>query len=264
MTKWPTFPVNPKDFLSDPKVQRMSDTELGFYFKMLCHEWLDVGIPLSSPVVKAWWSKGGTVAECFFERDGRLFNPRLEKEREKKRVWSEKSSLGGKVGAKIKKINVQFIKGGTAGVAPLKKRHKKGQDHSLLYKGSYQKTSELFLMVKAEWNTLAIKHNLPPVLDILPGSLRGRNLLALFSLGGFDFHALLKKIAGQAFLLGKGATGWRASFDWAIKIDNYMKIMEAQYEHVDQPAAEGQAEPQTWDTFCAGKVDPNNPFDPEE
>jgi hypothetical protein len=255
VTKYPSFPLYPKDFLGDPKVLRMSDAEVGFYFRMLCHEWLEVGIPLTSPVVREWWSKGGTVAECFFEREGRLFNPRLEKEREKKRLWSEKSSTGGRVGAEIKRLNVQ-LKGGTLdGVPPLKaKPHKREQ--KLLYKGDYQKTSEVFAQIIGEWNTLAIKHSLSPLNDIIPGSARAKNTIYLLSLEDFDFASLVKVIGASPFLIGESKTGWKVSYDWAIKIDNYMKIMEGNYKG----GTEGEPE-KTWDDFVAGKGKPENPFD---
>lgn len=255
MTKHPTFPFCPKDFLADRKVQIMTDAEVGFYVKMLCHEWDELGIPLSSPAVKAWWSKGGTVADCFFERNGRLFNPRLEKEREKKRIWSEKSSSGGRVGADIKKLNVK-LKGGTLdGVPPLKGKHHK-REQKLLYKGDYQKTSEIFAQIIGAWNTLAIKHGLSPLNDIIPGSTRARNTIYLLSLKGFDFAALVKTIASQPFLTGEGRARWKVSYDWAIKIDNYMKIMEGNYKGM----AEGEPE-KTWDDFVAGKDKEKDPFD---
>lgn len=262
MKKYPTFPFNPKDFLSDHKVVKMTDAEVGFYVKMLCHDWLEGGIPLTGPVAE-WYSKGGTVAECFVQKNGRLFNPRLEKEREKRRLWSEKSSIGGRVGAEIKKLNVKLKGGTTEGIPPLKgKRHREPR---LLYKGSYQKTSELFAQVAAAWNNLALKKNLSPVLDIIPGSLRAKNLLSLFSLEGFDFQAFIDKISTQAFLMGGGRVAWRASFDWAIKLDNYMKIMEAQYEKVDQAEGDGQgaAPARSWDDFTASKTedDKGNPFE---
>jgi len=261
VTKYPSFPFYPKDFLSDPKVQRMTDAEVGFYWRMLCHEWLEVGIPLTSPVVREWWSKGGTVTECFFERDGRLFNPRLEKEREKKRLWSEKSSAGGRVGAEIKRLNVQ-LKGGTpegmSGVPPLRgKSHKREQ--KLLYKGDYQKTSEVFAQIMGEWNTLAVKHGLSSLNDIIPGSARARNTIYLLSLEGFDFAALVRVIGSSPFLIGESKTGWKVSYDWAIKIDNYMKILEGQYK--DAGTGDGAGPSKTWDDFVAGKAKDKDPFD---
>ena len=44
MTKYPSFPLYPKDFLGDPKVLRMSDAEVGFYFRMLPYAFIKKGI----------------------------------------------------------------------------------------------------------------------------------------------------------------------------------------------------------------------------
>ena len=45
--KAPAFQFYPKDWLTDDRVNRLGDAELIAYFRLLCHEWLAVGLPLT-------------------------------------------------------------------------------------------------------------------------------------------------------------------------------------------------------------------------
>lgn len=100
-TPSPAFQAYPSDFLSDDKVCRMSFTEIGVYWVMLCHAWNACGLPANTELiaktikmpharfVKMW---EGVLGECWFERGGRLFNPRQEKERQKQQAFSRRQS----------------------------------------------------------------------------------------------------------------------------------------------------------------------------
>lgn len=89
-TKAPAFQFYPKDFLSSSKVDRMSMTERGIYITLLSFCWLDGSLPtdvgqlarlvrIREPQFNRIWN--GALSECFTEKDGRLINPRLERER---------------------------------------------------------------------------------------------------------------------------------------------------------------------------------------
>jgi uncharacterized protein YdaU (DUF1376 family) len=88
--KSPAFQFYPKDFLSSRRVDRMSMTERGIYITLLSHCWLENGLPADiselasacrmkrSQFERIWAS---SLRECFAEKNGKLINPRLERER---------------------------------------------------------------------------------------------------------------------------------------------------------------------------------------
>lgn len=85
----PTYPVNPKDFLSDLRASAMTTEAFGVYNILLLHSWLERGLPVDQArlrelvklpprdFLKAW----AQVAPCFTEQDGQLVNPRQERDR---------------------------------------------------------------------------------------------------------------------------------------------------------------------------------------
>lgn len=46
-----------------------------------------------------------------------------------------------------------------------------------------------------------------------------------------DFRTLFEKAEESDFLKGKGPKGWKATFDWLIKTDNMVKVLEGNYEN---------------------------------
>jgi uncharacterized protein YdaU (DUF1376 family) len=97
----PAFQFYPNDFLGSSKVQRMSLTERGAYITLLSHCWLDHGLPTDLKTLAAilhvksiqferMWS--GALHECFYEKNGKLQNARLDRERKKQSDFSRRQS----------------------------------------------------------------------------------------------------------------------------------------------------------------------------
>lgn len=87
----PYFKFYPADFMGSGKVQIMSPAERGIYISLLCHSWQEG--PLPDDVARLARVSGASLGEmreawpsvrpCFeVDDDGRLYHPRLEKERE--------------------------------------------------------------------------------------------------------------------------------------------------------------------------------------
>jgi uncharacterized protein YdaU (DUF1376 family) len=83
----------------------MSLQERGAYIDLLCHAWMDAGIPdddaeiarLLQISARTWRKVGGRVKPMFqIVRDGKLRNTRQEEERTKQQLWREKSARGGR------------------------------------------------------------------------------------------------------------------------------------------------------------------------
>ena len=62
-------------------------------------------------------------------------------------------------------------------------------------------------------------------------SARGKMLNARIQQHGErSFGSIIQKINGSDFLLGKNNRGWKATFDWVINENNYIKILEGNYD----------------------------------
>ncbi len=107
MDKSPAFQIYPKDFISDFDVQNMNMEEVGVYIYLLFADWLEGGIPDDRGVVEGWLKHRCTTLDSVAKpwakftilKNGKRYNPRLDKERQKQEIWRQKSSEGGKKGA---------------------------------------------------------------------------------------------------------------------------------------------------------------------
>ena len=104
----PAFQFYPDDFLNDDKVAGMSLQEIGAYVVLLCHAWTNRGIPsdqdrlsrilgVSRPALAKLWP---ALKPCWQAADdGRLVNPRMERERELQAAYREQQADSGRRGA---------------------------------------------------------------------------------------------------------------------------------------------------------------------
>jgi len=102
----PAFQFYPSDFMTGAPAH-MTPEETHVYIWLLCLDWQRVGFVFDEKALahfcrmtrprfrKAW----AIVSQSFVARDGRMFNPRLEKERAKQAEWRDKSAEGGRRGA---------------------------------------------------------------------------------------------------------------------------------------------------------------------
>ena len=117
--KPPAFQFYPKDFISDMNVMMMTNEEVGVYIKTLCHIWLEINIPDDSGKIqrlcnhpsttlttkdKAWEKIWSAVRPCFYDKNGKLYHKRLDKERRKQDEWRKKSRQGGQASAERRRL----------------------------------------------------------------------------------------------------------------------------------------------------------------
>lgn len=76
------------------------------------------------------------------------------------------------------------------------------------------------------WNSLGIN----PITKITGTSTRGSMLRARISEYGVDavVNAIMR-IKDSSFLKGQNKNGWTVSFDWFVKPNNFIKVMEGRY-----------------------------------
>ena len=96
MNKAPAFQFYPADFISDELVQTMSNEEIGVYIRMICHDWINGGLPDDHHrLLRLFNCDNACLQAClpaFAIKGGRLFNKRLMKERKKQRAYRQKQS----------------------------------------------------------------------------------------------------------------------------------------------------------------------------
>lgn len=122
--KSPSFQFYAAEYLADENVALMSLEEEGAYIRAIAYCWREGSIPADHDLLARLLKGASTtvamvVAKCFNQdptNAERLVHKRLESEREKQRLWREKSAEGGKRSAETKKtgklINIKDSKGG--------------------------------------------------------------------------------------------------------------------------------------------------------
>jgi uncharacterized protein YdaU (DUF1376 family) len=121
MNKPPAFQFYVKDWLSDPKVMRMTPAQRGVYIHLLAIDWNEEGLEDNDEAIAGicgdneGWLKGGysIVKGCFNQhpsKPGFITNGRLQQEREKQRAWREKSSEGGKKSGLVRSEQATYKK----------------------------------------------------------------------------------------------------------------------------------------------------------
>lgn len=109
----PAFQFYPKDFLSSTKVDQMSMTERGVYITLLSRCWLDHGLPTDQKALakmvrmktaqfERMWDHS-ILRACFVEKDGKLLNERMERERAGQAEYRAKQAANGASGGRPKK-----------------------------------------------------------------------------------------------------------------------------------------------------------------
>jgi hypothetical protein len=144
--KAPAFQFYASDFLSDINVVTMSMSQRGIYITLIAHEWLEGKLPADTSTLKMlcgnpedWESDWEKVSTCFTERDGYIYNSRLESEREKLSAYRERMSKAGKKGAD-KRWHSQAI-----AKPSIKKKKKEVEDRSnKIIKGIEKEFEEKF------------------------------------------------------------------------------------------------------------------------
>lgn len=108
--KSPAFQFYPTDFLSDVHVVSMNLAERGAYITLLCFCWMDQSLPVDMnalarlcrvPVanMSRLWP---ALEPCFTILDGRLVQPRIERERQKQENWRAAKVEAGQRGGLAK------------------------------------------------------------------------------------------------------------------------------------------------------------------
>lgn len=108
--KSPAFQFYPKDFLTDSHVAGMSLQERGAYITLLCLCWQEQSLPMDTKrlanmvgvPVRHFTRLWPALEVCFKLVDGRLIQPRLERERQKQIDYRAMKAAAGAMGGRPK------------------------------------------------------------------------------------------------------------------------------------------------------------------
>ena len=101
--KDPAFPFYAQDFLVG--TMHMTFEETGAFIKLLAYQWTNKGINkkrLGFILGSGWETVWLSISDKFIEKEGMLYNQRLEDEREKRAAFKEKQAANGKKGGRPK------------------------------------------------------------------------------------------------------------------------------------------------------------------
>ena len=105
MPEFPWFPLYVDDWMR--ATATMTDEQAGAYMRLLCHAWAEGGLPRDETAIRsigrwsptAWRRIWPAVAGKWREQDGRLVNPRQERERKGRDAYRELKATAGRTGA---------------------------------------------------------------------------------------------------------------------------------------------------------------------
>ncbi len=85
--------------------------------------------------------------------------------------------------------------------------------------------------ITERWNSLA-QYGIKPVNSITPKTKRYDMLKARIRSYGIDNVLLaIENIKNSAFLCGSGQKGWTITFDWFVRPNNFIKVLEGNYNN---------------------------------
>jgi hypothetical protein len=92
--------------------------------------------------------------------------------------------------------------------------------------------------VKEAWNSLGLGQ----ITTISAETVRGRSLKARIKQNGVDkVLEAVERVRRSSFLQGQNKRGWTITFDWFVKPNNFLKVLEGQYDDRESSGAEPNA-----------------------
>lgn len=250
------MPLYVGDYLAD--TMHLEAAEHGAYLLLIMHYWRNGPLPTDDAALAAiarmprqkW--RGHTrqiVLEFFVEHEGRLHHKRVDRERDKVGLISEKRREAGLAGASARYgkpiANATDLPKQTHRPLPLplpKVQIPTGSSRPSddatapieVEKGSVEEA------VKA-WNAVAGK-KLPKVTVLTDGRRKVLRARLDEHFGG-DIHQwveFIRRILRSPFLTGGSERGWTADLDWCLKPANLAKILDGNYDpkHAANPLYE--------------------------
>lgn len=190
-----------QDFLVG--TQFMTDDEVGKYIKILCHQ-ADKGALTHLQVQRLC---GGSIPDAVMEKlsidlDGNLYQKRMQFEREKRLKYSESRSKN------------------RTSICKTYEQHMENEDENRIIID--------YDFIVSNYHSLC--PNMAKVIAL--NDTRKGYINARFSEYGVEKITEVLRRAGQSdFLNGKNDKAWKADFEWLMRPQNFLKVLEGKYEN---------------------------------
>jgi uncharacterized protein YdaU (DUF1376 family) len=241
MSKPPAFMLYASDF--DMDTGSWTATQVGVYFRLLMHEWVNGPLPTSMAQLariarvdvrnmQKMWS--AEIAKKFTtDSAGMYVNNRLEYEREKQAIHRELQVKKGEMGA------AKRWEGHVAtAIAQAQPEHSSSLSLSLSKKETTLVPSGTppcpHLKIIEQYNQILG----PYLAQVKPHLWKGKRAAWLVarwkereSRQSVDWWVgLFERVKNTPFLIGKNDREWKVDLEWIVKESNFVKILEGKYE----------------------------------
>lgn len=232
--KAPSFQFYAQDFLTG--TMYLTNEEIGIYIKMLAKQWTDGKIPkkrLGFLVGVEWDNLSEELKSKFEDFGDFLINERLERERDKKEKFLEKQRNNGKKGGRPSK-NQKPKENPKETQTQTQKKPLEDEDEKEYIednKGGVGEKEEEFLSPKEIVKKFNILCPTLPKVEKMTDSRKSHIRARQGEHGDKVILQVFEKSEASKFLTGSSEKGWRANFDWVMNPNNFLKILEGNYDN---------------------------------
>lgn len=243
----PAYQHYPSDIQSDPRYRGLSqrDGSRGAYRDLMDFVWIEKELPLDDTLLASlvnltegeWGEIKARILALFVETDhGTIRHKRLDAERRKQANYREHQIKAGKASGKARRKNMKTKKKRTPVQLGTNRTATETNSSvfSLLSSTSVKETdtSENTFSVEGLvtlWNEAAQTFGLPQCKRVTESRRRAATARIAEHPKMGEWIDVMKSIGRSDFC--RGATGWRANFDFLVRPDSFTKIIEGQYEN---------------------------------
>lgn len=165
------------------------------------------------------WSKHQTLDKL--EKKNEYHKQYMQEYRKKQKL------LACKVNSEVNsEVNVNHLEE----ELELDKELDKDKENTIVPNGTCSAVTEHidYKLITSNWNALGLSK----LTTITSGSQRQRMIKARVRENGFEnFLKAINNILNSDFLKGKNDRGWTITFDWFIKPNNFIKVLEGNYDN---------------------------------
>lgn len=239
MSKAPAFQFYAQDFLTG--CTYLTNEEVGMYIKMLCKQWTDGSIPLRRLeflIQKKWEDLSEDLKGKFVLENEILRNKRLEIERQKQIEKSEKAKVSAD--ARWNK-NPEILSNKEKNKSMRTHNKRISENDAFLEDRSLNNEIENEIEIKEE-NEKKVKTDFSKIVqDFNSVCTELAKVQNLSKQRESSINSIIKKygseklaeafymVSKSSFLNGHNEKQWRATFDWILNPNNFIKIIDGNY-----------------------------------
>jgi len=188
-----------------------TDEQRGQYIRLLCEQHQNGHIP-ENHMVSICFSLASRVVKKFVkDSDGNYYNERMEEEIEKRRHFLDTRYFNGKKGGRPRKPNSK------PNNKPTENLREDDNENEIDYE-----------------NIVGLYHELCPKMQkvLVLNKTRKGHINARFAEFGLSKITEVLRLAGESdFLNGKNDRTWKADFEWLMRPENFIKVLEGKYQN---------------------------------